>query len=168
MAVRDGRVRIERYVLRDQLGLDLALGLAVGAVLLGLWYLGLRLLPQARELEVTLTSILSDLNTGDALALALISGFAEETLFRGGLQGAFADPVTGVVVAAGLFAALHTGPGPSFRLWTAFALLAGALCGLLALWRGCLIAPIVAHVLVNAVNLQRLIRSRPALAAADD
>jgi|CXWL01.1.fsa_nt_gi membrane protease YdiL (CAAX protease family) len=161
MALRDGRVRLDRYLLLDQLLLDLALGLLAGTALLGLWALGLRFLRRARELESNLMSILSDLRPGDALALAIISGFAEETFFRGGLQSSFRDPATGLVVAALLFAALHTGPGPAFRLWTAYALAAGALCGLLLLWRGALLAPIVAHVLVNAVNLQRLVRRRP-------
>lgn len=162
MALRDGRVRLERYLLLDRLLPDLALGFLTGGVLLGLWALGLRLLPRARELETNLISILSDLGPGDALALAIISGFAEETFFRGGLQGSFRDPTTGLLVAALLFAALHTGPGPAFRLWTAYALAAGTLCGLLLLWRGTLLAPIVAHVLVNMVNLQRLVRrSRP-------
>lgn len=162
MALRDGRVRLERYLLLDQLLPDLALGVLTAGVLLGLWALGLYLLPRARELETSLISILSDLGPGDALALATISGFAEETFFRGGLQGAFRDPATGLLVAALLFAALHTGPGPAFRLWTAYALAAGTLCGLLVLWRGTLLAAIVAHVLVNVVNLQRLVRrSRP-------
>jgi hypothetical protein len=66
-----------------------------------------------------------------------------------------------------LFAVLHTGPGLSFRLWTAFAVVAGGLFGGLMLWRGNLLAPIVAHFLVNAVNLSRLAAEARRRAAAD-
>jgi membrane protease YdiL (CAAX protease family) len=59
-----------------------------------------------------------------------------------------------------LFALLHTGPGRHFRLWTVFAVLAGALFGGLMLWRGNLLAPVVGHVLVNGVNLRRLASGR--------
>lgn len=160
MGLRDGRVRLDRYLRLDQLPLDLLLGVGTGLALVGLWLLGLRLLPPARELEATLRSILSELKTADAFALAVLSGFAEETFFRGGLQGAFGRPVMGVVLAALAFAALHTGPGRSFRLWTLYALLAGIACGLLVMRREVLLPAIVAHGVVNGVNLQRLVRAR--------
>lgn len=166
MALRDGRVRLDRYLRLDQLPLDLALGLLAGGALLGLWWLGLRFLRRTRELEETLRSILSDLDPGDALALAILSGFAEETFFRGGLQGAFSNPAMGVLFAALSFAALHSGPGRAFRLWTLYALVAGTACGALVLWRGTLLPAIVAHMLVNIVNLQRLVRGRENLRAS--
>lgn len=161
MGLRDGQTRLDRYLRLDQLPLDLLCGLATGGFLVGLWWLGVRLLPEARELETTLGSILSDLGRADAYALALVSGFAEETFFRGGLQGAFSKPGMGLLVGALAFAALHNGPGRAFRLWTLYALLAGTLCGGLVLFRGTLLPAIVAHVLVNTLNLQRLVRQRP-------
>jgi membrane protease YdiL (CAAX protease family) len=51
---------------------------------------------------------------------------------------------------------VHTGPGPAFRLWTLFAAVAGGLFGALTVWRGNLLAPMVAHFVVNAVNLWRV------------
>jgi membrane protease YdiL (CAAX protease family) len=42
--------------------------------------------------------------------------------------------------------------------WAFFALAAGVGLGLLIEWSGNLVAPVVAHVLVNAVNLRRLSR----------
>lgn len=134
--------------------LDLLWGLGAGAALLGLWLAGRAVLPLARELERAIAAILDGLSPSDAFALAVISGFAEELFFRGAVQGSW-----GVVAATVLFALLHTGPGRPFLLWTAFALLAGAVFGVLALLRGNLLAPIVAHVAVNAVNLTRLARS---------
>lgn len=87
--------------------------------------------------------------------MALLSGFAEELLFRGAIQGSL-----GIWVATILFALLHSGPGGSFRLWPVFALVAGALFGALVLWRGNLLAAIVAHAVVNAINLGRLAATR--------
>ncbi|MEM8964692.1 MAG: CPBP family intramembrane glutamic endopeptidase, partial [Acidobacteriota bacterium] len=58
-----------------------------------------------------------------------------------------------------IFAVLHTGPGRVFRLWMLYAAIAGLLLAGLMEWRGNLLAPVVAHVLVNAVNLVRLARA---------
>jgi membrane protease YdiL (CAAX protease family) len=49
-------------------------------------------------------------------------------------------------------------------VWTLYAALAGLLFGALLLWRGSLLAPAAAHVLVNAVNLRRLAATGPARA----
>ena len=64
--------------------------------------------------------------------------------------------VYGWLLATLLFALLHSGPGPAFRLWTLFAAVAGALFGAIMLWRGNLLGPVVAHFVVNAVNLKRV------------
>lgn len=131
--------------------LDLLWGAAGGAALLGLWIAGRTLLPAARELERQIAAVLGGLSTADALALALISGFAEELFFRGAVQGSW-----GIVPATVLFALLHAGPGRAFLVWALFALVAGAVFAGLAVTRGNLLAPMVAHVLVNSFNLRRL------------
>ena len=53
-----------------------------------------------------------------------------------------------------LFGALHSGP----RLigWAIFATLAGLLMGGLFLWTGGLLAPILAHALINGIQLWRM------------
>jgi uncharacterized protein len=71
----------------------------------------------------------------------------------------------GWLAASLLFALLHSGPGRELRLWTLFALCAGLLFGALMLWRGNLLAPVLAHFVVNAVNLYRLRGTPPAGAA---
>ncbi len=147
----EGGLALEQFVDPATWWADLLWGLAAGAGLLGLWLAGRALLPLARELERSIAELLAGLAPADALALALISGFAEELFFRGAVQGSW-----GVVAATVLFALLHTGPGRPFLLWTAFALVAGAAFGALALTRGNLLAPVTAHVAVNAVNLVRL------------
>jgi hypothetical protein len=85
--------------------------------------------------------------------LALMSGVAEELLFRGALQ-----PQLGLVAASLLFGLAHFVPRREFLLWTAFAVVAGALFGALFIGTGNLLAPMVAHVTVNAVNLPHLAR----------
>lgn len=130
---------------------DLALGAGAGLALLAVWNLGARRLAAARELESRLGGLLGPLGRDDAWALAFLSGVAEELFFRGAVQGSW-----GFLWATVLFALLHSGPGRVFGLWTLFAAAAGALFGGLMLWTGNLLAPVVAHVLVNAVNLRRL------------
>jgi membrane protease YdiL (CAAX protease family) len=110
-----------------------------------------RLLPAARGLEERLGELLGGITAPQAIALAALSGFAEELFFRGAVQGA-----VGWLAASLLFALLHSGPGRELRLWTLFALCAGLLFGALMLWRGNLLAPVLAHFVVNAVNLYRL------------
>ena len=150
IGLRLGSIPLSLFV-RPGWWLDLLLGVACGLLLLGLWQLGLRTLPLAGQLEERLAEVLGAVPRDEALALALLSGFSEELLFRGAMQGAW-----GFLPATFLFALLHTGSGPAFRLWTAFATVAGLAFGALMLWRGNLVAPVVAHVLVNGVNLYRV------------
>jgi len=131
--------------------IDLAAGIAAGLGLVALWRFGMRRLAVGRRLESRLGSVLGPLTGEQAVTLAVFSGIAEELFFRGAVQGSW-----GWLWATLLFALLHSGRGPSLYLWTAFAAVAGGLLGGLVLWRGNLLAPMVAHFLVNAVNLQRL------------
>ena len=131
--------------------LDPLAGAGAAALLLLAWQ-AVRWLPIADRLEATLRQRLGRLGVGEAYGLALLSGVAEEVFFRGAVQGAWGFPV-----ATLLFAALHSGRGREMLLWTASALVAGALLGALMLWRGTLLAPIVCHALVNAVQLRRLL-----------
>jgi membrane protease YdiL (CAAX protease family) len=87
------------------------------------------------------------------LLLALLSGVAEEAFFRGALQ-----PHTGVVVASLLFGLAHFIPRREFLPWTAFSVAAGLLLGVLFEQTGNLVAPVVTHFGVNAVNLPLLVR----------
>lgn len=151
MGLARGGLTVDRFVDPATWELDLLWGVAGGAALLALWLVGRTLLPAARELERQIADVLGGLSTADALALALISGFAEELFFRGAVQGSW-----GIVPATVLFALLHAGPGRPFLVWALFALVAGAVFAGLAVTRGNLLAPMAAHVLVNSVNLRRL------------
>jgi membrane protease YdiL (CAAX protease family) len=148
-----GVIPLALFVDRRRFPLDLAAGGAAGLLLVGAWRLASRYLKTARDLESALSKVLGSITTAEAFGLALLSGFAEEVFFRGALQQSI-----GLVPATLLFALLHSGPGRAFRLWTLFAALAGLLFGALMLWRGNLLAPVVGHFVVNAINLRSLSR----------
>lgn len=135
---------------------DLGIGLAVGLGIVGAWMVVRRVVPGATALEEQFRSLLGVIDRGQALVLALLSGFAEELFFRGAVQGSF-----GWIWATLIFAGMHVGPDRSYRLWTAFALVAGLIFAGLVELRGTLLAAIVAHVTVNGINLQR-VAARPA------
>ena len=151
IGLRRGVIPLSLFVDRRGRWIDLGAGLAAGLLLLGAWWGAERTFPLARELEARLGEALGPITPAEAVALALLSGFAEELFFRGALQGTL-----GWVAATILFGLLHSGPGKAFRLWTLFALLAGGVLGLLMEWRGNLLGPVAGHFLVNAVNLRRL------------
>lgn len=134
--------------LRDPM-LGLAAGLlvvAASAVLSARTRLG-------RALARALADLIGPLRSRDCLVLALSSGIAEEALFRGALQ-----PEVGLVWASLLFAFAHLVPRRELLPWSLFSLAAGFLLGGLYAATGNLVAPVVAHVVVNAVNLRRLSR----------
>jgi len=135
---------------------DLAAGLVAASALLGLWSVARRGLAAARRVEDYMATVLGDIRRDEVVALAVISSIAEEIFFRGGVQGSW-----GWLWASALFAVLHTGPGPEFRVWTLFALVGGATFGGLTLWSGNLTAAIVAHGVVNGWNLRAISRRRP-------
>jgi membrane protease YdiL (CAAX protease family) len=134
---------------------DPLIGAAAAALLLLLWQ-ATRRWSLARRLEERLRERLGPLTPTEAYGLALLSGVAEEVFFRGAMQ-----PVWGFPAATLLFAILHSGRGREMLVWTASALVAGALLGGLMHWRGTLCAPILCHVLVNAVQLRRLLVGAP-------
>jgi hypothetical protein len=152
---RTGRIEPGLFAGKEGWLLDGAVGVLGAAVLLGFWEGMRRWVPSAARLEIALADALGPLRLDEALALAALSGFAEELFFRGAVLMAW-----GWFPATVFFALLHTGPGAAYRAWTGFAAVAGLLFAGLMLWRGNLLAPILAHTLVNGVNLGRLSRLR--------
>lgn len=151
IGVRERGVSPALFLDRSSWWLDLLLGLAL-AVALGLvWWLARGVLPAARRVDRLLAAALGPLRRSEVVALALLSGFAEELFFRGAVQGSW-----GPVWATVIFALLHGGPGRDYRLWTVFAALAGAALAAVVVWRGNLLAAVVAHAAFNAFGLWRL------------
>jgi membrane protease YdiL (CAAX protease family) len=132
---------------------DAALGLAAGAALVAGSAWLTRRVPAGERLARALAEAIGPLRPGQAWVLALASGIGEEALFRGALQ-----PVAGLWLATLLFALAHFVPRRDLLLWSLFSGVAGLLLGGLYAATGNLVAPIVTHVLVNRVNLMRLVR----------
>jgi hypothetical protein len=129
----------------------IAAGLGAGAALVAVSRFWTARSAAGRALAAELARVLGPLSARRAAAFALASGLAEEALFRGALQ-----PQVGALAATLLFAAAHFVPAPKLRIWSLFALLAGAVFAALFAWTGDLLAPALAHALVNAVNLRWL------------
>lgn len=132
---------------------DVALGVGVGLALVAVtWFLS-RVLTPLQELEREFRRVLGNVTTRRILALAVLSGIAEELVFRGTLQ-----PWIGYVATSIIFGCVHFVPSPVFLPWTLFALGAGFLFGWLFDVRGSLVAPTLAHITVNALNLLLIVR----------
>ena len=129
------------------------LGLAAGILTLVLWDLASRYLKSLRSLWTLLQTLLGQKTLGAVFMLALFSSVAEELLFRGVMQANI-----GIVATSIIFGLLHKQPNKYIGVWSIFATLAGFIFGFLYQWSGGLLAPILAHFLINAVNLYRLTR----------
>jgi membrane protease YdiL (CAAX protease family) len=126
----------------------LGVGLAVGLLVVAASRVGSRAWkPMVRAMEA-LADLLGPIRVRDALLLALLSGTAEELLFRGALW-----PHLGLVGTTLLFGLVHVLPRRPLWIYPLFATAAGLLLGLLRDGTQSLWPPVVAHVTVNALNL---------------
>jgi len=134
-----------------RLGPDLAAGLVATAFVVVVSRELTRRTASGQLLARTLGRVIGPLTLGECLVLAFASGVGEEAFFRGALQ-----PRVGLVAASLLFGAAHLVPRRELVAWSAFSVVAGFLLGGLFAWTGNLVAPITAHVGINAVNLRLL------------
>jgi membrane protease YdiL (CAAX protease family) len=90
-------------------------------------------------------------------AISLVAGISEEAFFRGSIQGSLADRVNvilAVVLASALFGAFH------LLTWT-YAIIAafiGAYLGLLWIWTGNLLTPMITHAVYDFAALMYFLR----------
>ncbi|MBX3183346.1 MAG: CPBP family intramembrane metalloprotease [Polyangiaceae bacterium] len=126
-------------------------GAGLAAVVIGLTRLLVPRLAWARQLHRDLRPVARGLGPLGVVALAVFSALGEELLFRG-----LAQPLVGVWLQALIFGVIHQGPGKSRWVWVAWATVMGLLLGLLFQLTGSLVGPVVAHALINAVNLTYL------------
>jgi membrane protease YdiL (CAAX protease family) len=145
------------------LGRDLLIGLSTGGLVLVVSDLVTRYTGWGEDLARAMGAALGPISTPNAVLLAFASGMAEEMLFRGALQ-----PRVGLLLASLLFGCVHFVPSRVFLPWTFFAVAVGGLLGALFMWTGNLVAPVAAHILVNAINLPLLIRRYGSGASAVD
>lgn len=131
---------------------NVALGIAVAAVAIWLSRQVTERTGWGDALGRELADMLGKRSARECVVLAVASGVAEEVFFRGALQ-----PVLGWLLASLVFGLVHFVPKRELLPWTGFALIAGLVLGALFESTGNLVAPIVAHVGINAVNLRRLV-----------
>lgn len=137
------------FALGDSAVFDLLVGVISACVTVALGIILYRLLPSLRRLSDEFAPHLVDgAKWRDLVLVSIFSGVGEEAFFRGALQ-----PEIGLVASSLLFGVLHVGPDRRYLVWTAWAVGAGFLFGLLYLWTGGILAPVTAHVLHNAATL---------------
>jgi membrane protease YdiL (CAAX protease family) len=127
------------------------IGIAFGLMLVGASRLSVVRYGWARALEQDFRDRLGPLTARECWMLAAASSLGEELLFRGALM-----PAAGLGLSSVIFAVMHVGQFPRYLPWTASALVAGFGFGLLYRWSGDLTGPVLAHFLVNYLNLRRL------------
>jgi membrane protease YdiL (CAAX protease family) len=150
-------------------GLGLALaGFGVGLAIVGVVHVGLRAIPTVESGARELARLLGPLTATQALALAALSGVAEELLFRGALWEHL-----DLLGTTCLFAIVHVVPRRSLWGYPLFAAGAGLLLGVLRMSSGSIFPAIFAHFTINALNLawlgrhhDRLVNEPPASAGA--
>ncbi len=112
----------------------------------------------AEELEQEFRIILTPLTLSGAFVMALASGIAEETFFRGVMQPAF-----GLWLTSLFFGLLHYPMNRRLIPWTGLAIIMGFIFGWVYQTTGSLLAVALAHGLINFVELADIARSGPEL-----
>lgn len=128
----------------------------LGAAFAGIIVVGTRVLVVNTEWAKALHRDLRPLTEGlDGLGIVVVAGMsavAEELVFRGLLMPWFGS--WGLVTQAALFGLVHAQlSGPSRWVWVSWASLVGLALGAMFALTGSLLGPILAHALINGLNL---------------
>jgi membrane protease YdiL (CAAX protease family) len=148
-------------------GESLAWGALAGAAIVAASWAMTRWCEVGRRLERMLAPAVSGMPWPQAMVLAVGAGVAEEAVFRGALWTLIASwwgdsAAWGVTTA--LFGVVHGLFVRRLRAWGLFALAAGAVLGALRWGTGGILAPVAAHVVIDAINLPVLARRGSATA----
>ena len=125
-------------------GAGIALGLGVAL----LTKISLSRFAWSRDLYRWFAQVLGPLSRRDAFWLALLSSVGEELFFRGAMQ-----PSLGIWITTAIFGLAHLPPRRRYLPWTASALILGLILGYITLWSTNLAGAILAHFLINFLNL---------------
>lgn len=143
---------------------DALVGAGLGLVFVVLTRIFERTMEWARVLTREFRKILGGLTLTQVAVFAVTSGIAEEVFFRGFLQQAlselaFNNEWIGLVVASLVFGLIHIGPDrEKFLPWTIMAVVLGFVFGLVYMYTGNIVAPVVAHFTINFFNLKHIAR----------
>ena len=148
LAWRDGQP-LTGLAAQGPILLSVVAGVVVALVTsLALWLL--RHVPSLDRLQRFQGRLVRGWSTSDAVAVAVLSGLAEEALLRALLQ-----PILGLFPAALLFSMLHLVPDRKLWMWPVIAFVLGVVLGGLFERFG-YPAAAAAHILINALALLRL------------
>jgi uncharacterized protein len=110
----------------------------------------------ASRLHSELRPLAMSLSTQMVVVLATTSALGEELFFRGLLLSWI-----GLVPQAIVFGLLHQTGGSSRWVWIIWATIGGLLLGSMYQLTGSVVGPVIAHALINGLNLQFLKRHDP-------
>ena len=133
------------------------MGLALGGVMVLLTRLSVERFTWAKRLHADLRPYIQGIDSLGILLLAVASSVAEELVFRGVLQNWL-----GLIPQAIVFGFVHQLPGQSRWVWAFWAGLVGVVLGAVFQLTGSLVGPILAHGVVNGMNLHYLKGFNPA------
>jgi len=131
--------------------LSTALGLALGLLLVVITRVSVSRTSWARNLHEELRPVAVGMGLPTIVLVASLSSLGEEMFFR-----SFLAPLVGVPIQGLIFGAAHQTRSSTRWVWMIWAALVGLALGYLYSVTGSLAGPIVAHAVVNAVNLQYL------------
>jgi uncharacterized protein len=140
----------------DGHGYSLAVGLAFSALIVVTTRALVPRISWARALHRQLRPIATGISFTGIAVLAVLSAIGEELFFRGLLQ-----PWIGLIPQALLFGFLHQVPGQSRWVWVTWATLVGLALGAMFALTGSLVGPLVAHAIINGLNLSYLKQHDP-------
>jgi membrane protease YdiL (CAAX protease family) len=133
---------LEATALSAFLGLVLAVAVVV-ATRLTVWRFS-----WAQRLHLELRPIARGLVLWHVVIIAFFSSLGEELVFRGLVQ-----PWLGLLPTAVVFGLCHQMPGPARWVWVCWATTVGLAFGAIFQASGSLVGPLLAHAVINAVNL---------------
>ena len=136
-------------------------GVAIGLVIVALTRLITAHTAWGKTLHRSFADLLGPVTGREIFIIAIASAVGEECFFRGALQ-----PWLGVWLQAAIFALLHIGPARRFVPWTAASFALGVGFGYLARETHNLGGPIVAHFIINYLNLRFIVRTGAVAGAA--
>lgn len=127
-------------------------GLLLAFLTVGFSRLSVKISKLFRDLHDEFVQVLANMRGKDVLVAALTSAVAEEALFRGVLLCSL-----GPWISSAIFGAIHMGPNRRFALWPFTAFVMGLLLCVVCLTFGHLLGAVLAHFLINYLNLREII-----------
>jgi len=129
-------------------------GLAGGLAVVFLSRLATHSMEWARVLHREFHAVVHELGSREIFVLALCSSIGEELFFRGALL-----PIVGLWPSSLLFALLHLRGQVRFLPWTVMSFIIGLGMGSMFIWLGDLGGPMVAHFVINLLNLSYIAKT---------